>query len=101
MSSYKFCNNCMGCCIHAKVDEKKKKVEYRDNEGNVWMTDYEFDGYHHYCDKNPEGFNKWHETHKHDTYNTYKEFPLDCYEPTETTILMQEMIDLANEILNN
>ena len=97
----KSCNNCIGCCVHAKIEEKKKKVEYKNNEGNVWMTAWEFDGYHHYCDKNPEGYNRWMEDHKNNNDNTCNEYSMECYESTESIRLMREMIDLANEILNN
>lgn len=90
----------MGCCIHAQVEEKMKKVEYKDEHGNVWMTGWEHDGYRHFCDKNPEGYKKWHEEHKHDTYDTYKNSTMDCYEPTETSRLMEEMLELGNQILN-
>ena len=94
------CHNCMGCCIHAQVEERKKLVEYKDDNGKVWMKCLEHDSYRHFCDKNPEGFGKWHEEHKHDAYDTYKDFTMDCYEPTETSRLMKEIIDLSNKILN-
>lgn len=94
------CHNCMGCCIHAQVEEIKKKVEYKDENGKVWMTGCQSEGYRHFCDKNPEVFDKWHEEHKHDTYDTYKDFTMECYEPTETSRIMEEMIGLCNQIIN-
>ena len=93
------CHNCMGCCIHAQVEERKKLVEYKDDNGKVWMKCLEHDSYRHFCDKNPEGYNKWIEDHKNNN-DDYNEYSMECYESTESIKLMQEMIDLANEILN-
>lgn len=94
------CYNCQGCCIHSKIEEKLKKIEYKNEKGVVWMTGWEHTGYQHYCDKNPEGYIKWHEEHKNDTYDTYKNFPMDCYEPTETSKLLDEMLKTTEQILN-
>lgn len=33
--------------------------------------------------------------------DTCNEYSMECYESTESIRLMREMIDLANEILNN
>lgn len=93
------CRNCMGCCVHSKIEEKTKKVECKDDNGNVLMTGFEHDGYRHYCDINPEGYDKWHEEHKHDTYDTYKDSTMDCYEPTESARLLDEMLELGNKIM--
>lgn len=95
------CKNCMGCCIHAKVKENSHSEKHYDDNGEWLMTSHVFDGYQHYCDKNPEGYDKWHEEHKHDTYDTYKDYPMDCYEPTESARLLDEMLELGNKILNN
>lgn len=91
----------MGSCIHSKFEEKKKKVEYKDEKGNVWMIGCESDGYRHFCDKNPEGYEKWHEEHKYDTYDTYKNFPMDCYEGTELSKNLEGVINMSNDILSS
>lgn len=93
------CKNCMGGCIHAKTEEKKKKVEFKDENGKVWMVGWEHDGYHHFCDKNPKGYDKWHELHKNDSYDTYKTDAMDCYEPNEYTKSLNNMKKLLEELL--
>lgn len=95
------CKNCQGGCIHYQIEDKKKKIEYKDEKGVVWMTGWESDGYRHYCDKNPDGFDKWYEEHKHDTYDVYKDSVMECYEPTETNRLLNEMLEMSNKILKD
>lgn len=93
------CKNCQGCCIHNMHKELYHKVEHKNDKGEVWMVENVFDGYEHYCDKNPEGYKKWHEDHKHDTYDQYKTSIMECYEPTESTRLLNEALDTSRSIL--
>lgn len=55
------CKNCQGGCIHNAFRHLSHKVEHKNDKGEVWMIENVFDGYKHYCDKNPEGYKKWHE----------------------------------------
>lgn len=75
----KFCNNCMGSCIHLKIHSNLD------------------DGF--YCDKNPEGFKKWHEEHRKHTYEIYKDFSMDCYEGSESSNDIRDLITLTENLL--
>lgn len=96
----RFCNNCLGGCIHRKLKILKKKVEYRDSTDTVYMVEWKNDGSQFTCDKNPEGFEKWHKEHSRDTYDTYKDYPMDCYEGSAHTNDVRELIELSSNILS-
>lgn len=70
----KFCNNCLGSCIHRKIHSNL-------DEG-------------FYCDKNPEGFKKWYEDHHHHPYS-----PMDCYEGSEYSNDLRDLITLTENLL--
>lgn len=93
------CKNCMGGCKHYKIEHKSHKVEHKDSDGNVWMVESVFDGYVHFCDKNQIGYEKWHEEHKHDTYDQYKDSIMECYEPNDIQASLNAMHDALSNIL--
>jgi hypothetical protein len=66
-----------------------------------WVKMKEFKGYRHFCDKNPEGYEDWHNRNKNNTYDQYKLDEMSCYEPTELTKSLDNMIDLAQKIIDN
>lgn len=90
------CKNCQGGCIHSKSKPITHKVELKD-KGETWMIGNEFDGYELYCDKNPDGYKKWHEEHKHDT--CYEDSVMECYELNEDMKKLNEMVELTKDIL--
>lgn len=86
------CNHCMGGCIHSKMREV---FNIEEDEFFKMKT---FDHYEHYCDKNQKGFEQWWadngQKKSDDAYN------MDCYEPTELTKSLDNMIDLAQKIVD-
>lgn len=85
----------MGSCRHHKMEDVYEIVE------DEWVKMKEFKGYRHFCDKNPEGYADWHNRNKNNTYDQYKNDEMSCYEPTEFTKSLDNMIDLAQKIIDN
>jgi len=89
------CKNCMGTCRHHHIDDVYEIYD----DGFIKMK--EFKGYKHYCDINHEGYENWHNRNKDNTYDQYKNDEMSCYEPTELTKSLDNMIDLAQKIIDN
>ena len=85
----------MGSCRHHQMEDVYEIVE------DEWVKMKEFKGYRHFCDKNPEGYEDWHNRNKNNTYDQYKLDEMSCYEPTELTKSLDNMIDLAQKIIDN
>lgn len=85
----------MGSCRHHQMEDVYEIVE------DEWVKMKEFKGYRHFCDKNPEGYADWHNRNKNNTYDQYKNDEMSCYEPTEFTKSLDNMIDLAQKIIDN
>ena len=85
----------MGSCKHHQMEDVYEIVE------DEWVKMKEFKGYRHFCDKNPEGYADWHNRNKNNTYDQYKNDEMSCYEPTEFTKSLDNMIDLAQKIIDN
>jgi hypothetical protein len=81
--------------------ELKERHELKDDNGNVYGVINEFVGYEHYCDKDQAAYDAWHERNKDNTYEVYKNDYIDCFEPTEFAESLDNMISLAEEILEN
>ena len=94
------CKNCMGGCIHCKTEEQYEKVEHKDENGNIWAITNDFLGYKRHCTKNPDGYIKWHNKHKHETYNQYCTSVMECYEPNETMSQLADMENIMIDLLN-
>lgn len=93
--------NCMTGCKHCLVKDIYEKSEFKNEDGAVYATISEHVGYEYLCDGgHQEKYEKWHERNKDKTYEVYKKDFLDCFEPTEVTANLYEMIKLAKEILN-
>ena len=85
----------MGSCRHHQMEDVYEIVE------DEWVKMKEFKGYRHFCDKNPEGYADWYNRNKNNTYDQYKNDEMSCYEPTEFTKSLDNMIDLAQKIIDN
>lgn len=92
------CKNCNGSCIHNKFKEKYHKVEHKTDYGKVWMVENVFDGYEHFCDKNPKGYKQWHEEHRNHSYDEYKGSIMECYEPTETRASLDKLMESIDKL---
>ena len=93
--------NCMTGCKHCIVKDIYETHEFKDENGIVYAIMNEHVGYEHLCDsEHQKEYEKWHERNKANTYEIYKNDFLDCFEPTEDTASLNEMINLAKEILN-
>ncbi len=88
------CKNCMGSCIHSKIEDIYEIID----DGFIRMK--EFKGYKHYCDKDQEAYEAWHKRNENNTYDQYKNDEMPCYEPTELTKSLDNMIDLAQKIVD-
>jgi len=88
------CRNCMGSCIHHKIEDIYEIID----DGFIRMK--EFKGYKHYCDKDQEAYEAWHKRNEKNTYDQYKLDEMPCYEPTELTKSLNDMIDLAQNIVD-
>ena len=94
------CRNCAGGCIHYKFEHTYKTIEHKNLNGEVQFLE-SFNGYHHFCDKNPNGYNEWQEQHKNDTYEVYKDSVMECYEPDEQTTSVNKLMELIEEQLKH
>lgn len=88
------CRNCMGSCIHHKIEDIYEIID----DGFIRIR--EFKGYKHYCDKDQEAYDDWHKRNENNTYDQYKNDEMPCYEPTELTKSLDNMIDLAQKIVD-
>jgi len=84
----------MGDCRHHHTDDVYETYD------DGFIKTNEFKGHKHYCDINPEGYENWHNRNKDSTYGQYKNDEMPCYEPTELTKLLDDMIDLAQKIVD-
>jgi hypothetical protein len=84
----------MGSCIHSKIEDIYEIID----DGFIRMK--EFKGYKHYCDKDQEAYEAWHKRNENNTYDQYKNDEMPCYEPTELTKSLDNMIDLAQKIVD-
>lgn len=84
----------MGSCIHSKIEDIYEIID----DGFIRMK--EFKGYKHYCDKDQEAYEAWHKRNENNTYDQYKNDEMSCYEPTELTKSLDNMIDLAQKIVD-
>ena len=88
-------------CKHCIVKDIYEKREFKDENGDVYAIMNEHAGYKRLCNGgHQKEYEKWHERNKNNTYKVYKEDFLDCFEPTEVAANLNEMINLAEEILN-
>lgn len=93
--------NCMTGCKHCIVKDIYEKREFKDENGIVYATMKEHAGYEHLCDSgHQKEYDEWHERNRDNVYEIYKKDFLDCFEPTEVTAKLNEVINLAEEILN-
>ena len=78
-----------------------EKREFKDENGEVYATMNEHVGYKHLCDGgHQKAYDNWHERNKENTYDVYKKDYLPCYEPNWVTEKLDDMINIANEILD-
>ena len=97
----KICGNCMTCCVHEKTKSVYVRHEEKDENGNVWAITKNFDHYEHFCDIGSPEYDAWHKRNEDKTYPQYSLDYCSCYEPTEYTKTLEEMKDLAQEIIDN
>ena len=93
--------NCNDSCKHCLMRELKERHELKDDNENVYGVINEFVGYEHYCDKDQEAYTAWWERNGKKTHEEAKEDCLDCFEPTDFAKSLDNMISLAEQILEN
>lgn len=93
------CNHCIDGCVHYITREVPGTRH--EEHGMIW-----FDPGHriHTCELHPEKYSDWMEKHGQVPRNmlTEKEYECfnDCYEANDFTKSLDDMINLASEILN-
>ena len=94
--------NCSGGCVHQQIRSLKKRCEKTDSNGKVFMVWNEFLGYELYCDLYPERYKKFSEENgsKLSTW-VMDNVVMDCYEPNEIQKSLNEMTELAKDILDS
>lgn len=89
--------NCSNGCVHLKHRSKYNINVVKEN-GKVIAETKTFMGYVHYCDKHKERYENFHkENGKKPAIWVRKNVVMDCYEPNETTLLLDEMKGLLDE----
>lgn len=92
--------NCSTGCKHCVMKDIYEKREFKDENGEVYATMNEHVGYKHLCDGgHQKEYDEWHERNKDNTYEVYKKDFIECYEPTEFTKTLDDMINIAEKIL--
>ena len=87
-------------CVHCIMKDLYEKREFKDENGVVYGHMNEHVGYQHLCDGgHQEEYDDWHERNKDNTYEVYKNDFLPCYEPTKFAESLDNMIDIAEKIL--
>lgn len=92
--------NCEAGCKHCATKELYKRIEYKDENGNVFGIANEFTGYKHFCDKGEPAYEEWHERNTKKTQRQYKKDLLPCFEPNEYVESLNNMIEISTDILN-
>lgn len=94
--------NCMMGCAHCAFEEIYKKVEFKDDNGEVWGKMNEFNGYRHFCNGgHQDEYDAWHERNKDNTYAVYSKDNLPCFEPDTITRILNDANELARKILDD
>lgn len=89
--------NCSNGCIHRKQKSQYKIETIKDN-GKIIGELKTFIGYISYCDKHKERYESFHkENGEKSSVWVSKNVVMDCYEPNETTLLLDEMKGLLDE----
>lgn len=93
-------NNCSGNCRHYKYKEIFNRREERDSNGQIIMRCNDFVGYEWYCDINPEKCKQFQEENgnKKSTW-VLENVDMDCYEPTDSQKLMDDILSGLDELL--
>lgn len=90
--------NCSNGCVHLKHRSKYNINVVKEN-GKVIAETKTFMGYVHYCDKHKERYENFHkENGEKPAVWVSKNVVMDCYEPNETTLLLDEMKGLLDEL---
>ena len=93
---------CKNSCLDCKnYKHSEKKVVGRKLVCDGMMSVPVYKDFPAHCDEHPEYFNKWWDDNSSKTRNDEDYYEPVCYEPTEFTRQLDEMIGLMNEILDN
>lgn len=85
--------NCLYGCKHYKTES----IAVKKDIGNG-MSVVESNRYVHRCDKCPHVYEKWWSENKTKTLENAEK--LECYEPNEIQATLNDMISIAENILN-
>ena len=97
---------CDCSCRHLKYENVYETFEEKNSNGEVFMRWQEYKGRKYYCEKCNDNYlafmkeydkNYCHKTSKWMSENV----SMECYEPTETTQLLDGMVSDLNELLEN
>ena len=90
--------SCLGC---KNYKHSETKVVGRELVCDGMMSVPVYKDFPAHCDEHPEYFKKWWKENANKTRNDDDYVEPICYEPTEFTRQIDEMINLMNDILDN
>lgn len=91
--------NCSGNCKHCYYDEMFNREEVKDDNGQVIIFHKDFVGFEWTCRKYPERYKQFKEENGSKSSKWVMEnVTMDCYEPTETQELMDDMIGMLKQL---
>ena len=94
--------NCSGNCKHCYYNEMFNREEVKDDNGQVIIIHKDFVGYEWNCKKYPEKYKQFKEENGSKPSKWVMEnVTMDCYEPTETQELMDDMIEMLKQLKNS
>ena len=93
--------NCSGGCKHHQCKEKYLVTKETDIEGKITFSFKEFVGYEHYCDKHPDRYEEFSKENGSKLSTWVSEnVVMDCYEPNDTQVLLDDMHRTLDELRN-
>jgi hypothetical protein len=98
-----YCNH---SCKHFKYENVYETFEEKNSNGEVVIRWREYKGRKYYCDKCNDNYlafiKEYDKNYRHKTSKWMSEnVSMECYEPTETTQLLDGMVSDLNELLEN
>lgn len=97
---------CDCSCRHFKYENVYETFEEKNSNGEVFMRWQEYKGRKYYCDKCNDNYLAFMKEYDKNYCNKTSKWmsenvSMECYEPTETTQLLDGMVSDLNKLLEN
>lgn len=98
-----YCNH---TCKHFKSKHIYNFIEHKDENGKLYWREREYVGMEYYCEKCNDRYKEFvkelDKNYRHKSVIWLQEnVTMDCYEPTETTALLNGMVHDLKELVEN